>query len=268
MIALEEAEGISILLDFLAECGCILLGHPSTQNVEGVIVVRCAGCEFADIKVRGIHREAMFRRGEIFLMGIQNLVDLLFETAKLFISVCKLFFKAVCCVDRCALVLIREEETLKMQGSIDRVDLLVNGVRHKIDQPDILGILLTLVNDGVDRVVGVSHEFFVILVCHASETEADILEIQNITDFIVQICKRNDVGDRCLNSVLLFDQSIPLCRELFQLLIEVVYNSYSFLDCDLLFRGCRKRFMKHRSKFYGSLKFSLVWVTFHIWSQS
>ena len=64
---------------------------------------------------------------------------------------------------RCSGVIIRHKNLLKMHGSVDRVDLVLQLFRHKVHDPDVLVVLLALKEDGVDGVVNVRGEFLVIL---------------------------------------------------------------------------------------------------------
>ena len=58
------------------------------------------------------------------------------------------------CLHRSALVLIRKETPLKMHGCIDGVNLVRQALRHKVDHPYIVSLLLAFEHN---RVYGLIH---------------------------------------------------------------------------------------------------------------
>ena len=62
-------------------------------------------------------------------------------------------------------------EPLEMHGGVDRIDLIGNGLRHEINDPDVFLVLTALIEHGVDGVVNVAFKFLIILMGNASEPE-------------------------------------------------------------------------------------------------
>ena len=81
-----------------------------------------------------------------------------------------------------------------MHGRVDGVNLFGDGLRNKVDDPDIVPFLAALVIDGVDGVVHVVRKFPEIILRNPSEPEPDVLKMKDGAQIVVQIGKRRDPG--------------------------------------------------------------------------
>ena len=61
---------------------------------------------------------------------------------------------------------------------------------YKIDSPDILVIFITFQEDGVQVVVNVFLEFFVILFLNTSEMKMNVFQVQNRGNIVINISER------------------------------------------------------------------------------
>ena len=78
-----------------------------------------------------------------------------------------------------------------MHGRVDCIDLIGNGLRHEINDPDVFLVLTALIEHGVDGVVNVAFKFLIILMRNASEPEFNVFEMQDRTQIIVKPRKGN-----------------------------------------------------------------------------
>ena len=90
----------------------------------------------------------------------------------------------------CTGVIIRYKDLLKVHGRVGRINLVSLMLRYKIDSPDILVIFITFQEDGVQVVVNVFLEFFVILFLNTSEMKMNVFQVQNRGNIVINISER------------------------------------------------------------------------------
>ena len=179
-----------------------------------------AGRQLAHVEVGGKGADPLVGGNQVVLAAVDGGHDVLIHLENLRLQLPDLILQVVARLGGCAVVLVRQEHALKMHGRVDGVDLVLQLFRHKVHDPDVLGVLLALKKDSVDGVVNVRGEFLVILPRYAAKAELDILEPQNPPDVVIQPGKRNHLVHGFLKGGPLGQQFIFLLREFGELAVQ------------------------------------------------
>ena len=162
-------------------------------------------------------------------MRFQCAADFFIYMPHLFIQVRKLMLQLMGSIHRRSLVFVRKEKPLKMQGRVNRIDLIAERLRHKIHQPHIICVFLTFMNHSIDGVVHIIHELVVVFVGHAPEPEFDVLKMHDVFQVIVQVRKRDYPIHRLLYAMHLRFQCVFFCPKNFNLFIQTVDGVHGIL---------------------------------------
>ena len=278
-----------VFLQFLTEGLCVCLTHPAAENVEGVILILCAGRKLSHIKVSGVGLQLPVCRSQFLCVRLQRAADFFIHIPDLFIKLRKLVFQLMGGLHRCSFIFIRKEKPFKMQGRVDCVNLVAKRLRHKVHQPDVIRILLTLMNHRINGIIHIIHKLVVVFMGHAAKPEFDIPKMHDILQVIVQICERNHPVHGFLNALHLRFQRFLLGPERLELLIQAVDGVHSILHGKsgesgilrlyhlIMFTSCRPRIPAMAIHCFVSfdllhqcrcrLQLRLIWIDFQIRSQ-
>ena len=175
----NNAEDMAVIFDIFLERMCISLCHPSTQNVENILVSVCTCRKSAHIKVTGKLCDSITGGNDIFLISEKKICFFL-------VSRCQVSSDSVARLGQlfegffgCSFISIRHINTLEMHGRIDGFYFLGFVFRDEIQAPDVLVIFITFNEDRVQIFVNILLKFLVIFLFNPSETEMDELEFQD-----------------------------------------------------------------------------------------
>ena len=221
-LVIDEREDLLVAFDFRIQPPGLLLGHPAADDVEHVLIMLGVGGVPPHFKDFFVGVEVIPVLDQLSGVGREKFPDPCLMHLHLLFHGRELAFQLFRHRLRRADKFVRDKETLKVHGGIDRVGAVFLPARCEIDQPHIIPVLAALDLDAGDLVVSEARKAVKIFLRHPPEPEQDGLKLENPADVIIQAGERPDRIQRAPYSLRFLFKFVPDGLKFRQLLRKII----------------------------------------------